>query len=154
MLLLVLFPASSTPRKHALREHPASRATSQVSSVGSFSAHNVRPWDVYRDADGWVERGRSSSRGVAQITVAWVGKGDGGIWLSCGGLQYSHLWTGVRQTGPGRASSQRSFLFGNHTSRQPCYDISIYQQQKWVEYRIQKSKDSTSFIRRGWNKAV
>lgn len=45
-----------------------------------------------------------------------------------------------------------------HTSRQPCCDISIYQHQKWVEYRIQKSKDPALFffflIKRGQNKAV
>lgn len=37
---------------------------------------------------------------------------------------------GVRQAGPGGSSSQRYFLFGNHISRQPCCDTSIYQQQK------------------------
>ena len=41
-----------------------------------------------------------------------------------------------------------------HISRQPCCDISIYQQQKWVEYRLQKSKDSASLIKRGQNKAL
>lgn len=40
----------------------------------------------------------------------------------------------LRQTCLDVSSRQQYFLFGN-TSRQACYDISIYQQRKWVEYR-------------------
>lgn len=55
---------------------------------------------------------------------------------------------------PGYVFQPAVFSLQQHISRQPGWDISIYQQQKWVERRIQASKDSASLIKRGRNKAV
>lgn len=91
----------------------------------------MRPRDVYEDADSCVEKGRNISK-QGWLRKMLLGQEEGLMEGLARPLGVAILASpaGVRQAGPGGSSSQGYFLFGSHISRQPCYDTSIYQQQK------------------------